>query len=123
MNILKGNASIGIILLKLVGFFGVILGTASHFLTWATIEAGDKKVLLNGLEGIGFIGIRILVIYLILLALDSVYVILMGILFLPYMIEQVIGLHLLRYMPLSTTKLTPALYLFLPLAAFMLLIG
>ncbi len=124
MNLLQGNAHIGIFLLRAIGFLGAILGVFSHFLTWTTIKISDTSTITNtGLQGIGIIGLGILGVYLLLLLLNSVYIILPAIIFFPYMLEQFIGLGLLRYMPLESTKLGSGLYLFLPFAAILLLLG
>lgn len=124
MNLLQGNVQIGIFLLRIVGFLGAILGIISHFSAWTTIKTGASSSITNtGLEGLGIIGVGILGVYLLLLLLNSVYALLPAIIFFPYMLEQFIGVNLLRYMPLESTKLLSGLYLLLPTAAILLLIG
>jgi hypothetical protein len=123
IKILQGNASISLFLLRALGFLGAMTGIVAHFLTWYTIQNKPQNVIGTGLEGIGMIGIGILVIYTLLILVNSAYSILPAVLFIPYMLEQVFGLHLLRYMPLDSTKLGVALYAFLPFSAILILIG
>jgi len=123
MNILQGNAAISVWLLRIIGLLGAVVGIACHFGTWHTIQTGTKEIVSTGFDGLGMIAIGILIVYLLLLLLNSVYAVLCAVLFIPYMLEQVIGVNLLRYMPLETTKLFPALYLYLPFSTILMLVG
>jgi hypothetical protein len=123
-DMLQGSASIGILLLRVIGLLGALLGIASHFAVWTTIDAGGgKQVLLYGYQGLGMVGIGLLGVSAVLLLLNSVYAIVPLAFFLPYMLEQIIGLNLLRYMPLATTKLSPMLYAYLPTGFVWALLG
>ena len=123
MKLLQGNAQTSLLLLRILGLLGAAIGIAAHFGNWHTIQTTPKDIVHTGLEDMGMIGIGILAIYALLLSLNSIYAILLAVVFFPYMLEQVVGLNLLRYMPLATTKLHTPLYLFLPMAAVLLLIG
>lgn len=121
---IQGNASIGILLLRIIGILGALLGIVSHFAVWTTIEAGaGKQVLLYGYEGLGLVGLALLGISAVLLLLNSVYAMVPLMFFLPYLLEQIIGLNLLRYMPLASTKLSPMLYAYLPTGFVWALVG
>ncbi len=124
MKLLQGNAQIGISILRILGIIGVLIGIASHFMTWTVIQTdGGKDVVITGYEGNGWIGILILIVFGLLLMLNSVYSILVLVFFIPYLLEQTIGINLLRYMPLESTKLQVGLYLYLPTGFFLSLIG
>jgi hypothetical protein len=86
-DMIQGNASIGILLLRIIGILGALLGIASHFAVWTTIEAGaGKQVLLYGYQGLGMVGISLLGVSAVLLLLNSVYAIVPLVFFLPYML-------------------------------------
>lgn len=123
MKFLQGNIAISIFLLRMIGFLGAILGIFAHFNTWYTIISPPKDVIGTGLQDLGYIGIALLIFYLVLMLINSGYSILIAVVFMAYMLEQVIGTHLLRYMPLSTTKLSISLYLYLPLSSFLIVLG
>ena len=122
-NILQGNAQTSVGLLRILGVLGALIGIASHFFTWYTIQNTPKNITGTGAEGLGFIGMAILVGYMGLLLLDSSYAILLALMFTLYMLEQTIGLHLLRYMPFATTKLSVFIYAYLPFSAILVLLG
>lgn len=124
MSIFQGNAQTSLLVLRIIGLLGVFIGIFAHFLMWSDIDAGGGKHVINtGLEGYGLMGIGILVVFALLLLLNSVYAIVILLLFVPYMLEQIIGVNLLRYMPLSSTKLGAGLYLYLPMGFIFALIG
>lgn len=123
MNALKGTARSGALALRILGILGAIIGIAAHFMVWTDINAADHHVLIKGYEGYGAAGIGILVVFAALLALDSVYAILVLALFIPYMLEQIIGVNLLRYMPLDSTELRAPLYLLMPTGFGFALLG
>jgi hypothetical protein len=125
IKILRGTANSGILLLWVLGLLGVVLGLFTHLLDWSIIDIDNQKRLVSrGIDtDLGPLALGILAVYCIFLGIRSVFTIFWAILFLVYTFEQVIGAHLLRYMPLETTKLLPGLYLYLPMAALMMLVG
>jgi hypothetical protein len=123
LSTLKGNPTTASYLLWILGWAGIILAIFSHLQTWRTFGA-DVKVKGTGLDSeYAYIALGVLAIYALLLLLKSVYTILFALIFGVYVLEQVIGLHFLRYMPFESTKLTPAVYLFLPTSSLLLFLG
>lgn len=120
---LKGTRKTAVLTLRAIGLPGAVLGVVCHFLTWITIDAGDKTVTMSGMEGLGIAGIALFALYGLLLVLDSVYVFIPLALLVPYTFESIWGTGLLRYMPLAETKLLAPLYLMLPTALLWALAG
>lgn len=123
MNFIQGNSHTGIMVLRVLGFLGAGITVFAHFLMWHTILNKPENVVVTGLQDAGFLGLIVVAVFLGLLLLNSVYAVLPAILLLPYMLEQVIGTHLLRYMPFESTKLGVGLYLYLPFGIFLILLG
>jgi len=129
MNILQINAPTIVKLLLLSGILGAILGVWIYFQPWYEISIGsgyndtDSIIGTGANTDFGFIAIASLVIYTILLVLRSPYSLLFAFIFFVYYLESFFGQVLLKYMPLNTTELTPQLYLGLPVASFLVLLG
>jgi hypothetical protein len=125
IKILRGNAHSGILLLWILGLLGAVFGVLIHFLDWSIIAVDKQKNLVTrGIDtDFGALALAILAVYCIFLGIRSVFTIFWAMLFLAYTLEQVIGMHLLRYMPLESTKLLPPLYLYLPTVTGLMLVG
>jgi hypothetical protein len=125
IQILRGNAHSGLLLLWILGLLGAVLGAFAHLLEWYMIAIDKQKKLIGrGIDtDLGVLALVLLAMYCVFLGLRSVYTVFWAVLFMVYVFEQVVGAHLLRYMPLESTQLLPALYLYLPISALLMLLG
>ncbi|NJL13711.1 MAG: hypothetical protein HC913_12370 [Microscillaceae bacterium] len=121
LKVIQGNAQSATSLLWGIGVGGAILSLAAHFFVWRKI--GEKFLATGTSTEWFFVFLGLFGVYLLGMFLGSVYTLLPALATCAYALEQVWGLHLLRYMPLESTKLYPALYLLLPIGAMAMLIG
>lgn len=119
-QLLVGNHKSAITMLWFLGWLGVLLCIGVHFGPWYII--GEVKG--NGLNtDLGYITLFLVLVYAVLLAFRSVYSMLIVVLLFACVLEVIVGLHLLRYMPFDSTKLTAVLYVGLPCSLFLMFLG